>query len=110
MAAYDLDEWGTFTTLSGSDGVVLAGMQVEEERLPYFVQGHAGLGGLGFKGMMRPVTNVKVKMETPVIYFYGDQREKLSVEVGFNGGTISQWYPPRASGDTPTSMKKVGGG
>jgi hypothetical protein len=33
-AAYDLHEWGTFTTVSGSDGSLLTGLQREEEPLP----------------------------------------------------------------------------
>ncbi|WP_143183526.1 hypothetical protein [Rubritalea squalenifaciens] len=105
--AHELHEWGTFTTVSGSDGVMLAGLQVEEEYLPYFVGGHQNLNPRAFKGLMRPVRNVRVKMETPVIYFYGDKREKVSVHVGFNGGTVSQWFPPRTSGDTPPKMVKL---
>src|SRR5205085_10385406 len=30
-------EWGTFTTLAGSDGTLLPGLYHEEERLPVFV-------------------------------------------------------------------------
>lgn len=107
--AYDLHEWGTFTTISGSDGVMLAGLQVEEERLPFFVQGHNHLNFQGMKSIVRPVANVRVKMETPVIYFYGDKRENVSVHVGFEGGTISQWYPPRTAGDVLPPLREEGG-
>lgn len=107
--AYDLHEWGTFTTISGSDGVMLAGLQVEEERLPFFVQGHNHLNFQGMKSIVRPVANVRVKMETPVIYFYGDKRENVSVHVGFDGGTISQWYPPRTAGDVLPPLREEGG-
>ena len=31
-------EWGTFTTLAGSDGILLPGLYHEEEQLPNFVQ------------------------------------------------------------------------
>ena len=31
---YQLHEWGTFTTVSGSDGVLLSGLDREEEFLP----------------------------------------------------------------------------
>jgi len=44
-------------------------------------------------------------METPVIYFYGGAGESVNVKVGFNGGTISQWYPHRVSGDTPNKIE-----
>jgi hypothetical protein len=34
-----------------------------------------------------------VRMETPVLYFYGDTRATLSVDVRFPSGIISEWYP-----------------
>jgi hypothetical protein len=40
---YQLHEWGTFTTVAGSDGVLLEGLQREEERLPPFVYSHFGM-------------------------------------------------------------------
>lgn len=122
---YELHEWGTFTTVSGSDGVLLTGLQREEEALPPFVHAHFGLEngqgissdkwrdliarhgapwarpeGYGGKGLgQRPVSGVTVKMETPVIYFHSDTGFRANVQVGFNGGTISQWYPERTDGD-----------
>ena len=138
--AYDLHEWGTFTTVSGSDGGMLSGLDVEEEQLPSFVYSHKGMRPIAhhnlanpfpyglmpsrdgrskgifvkkdaknmlvpaiiFKGIPRAMLkNVTVKMETPVIYFYGDDTPKVKVKVGFNGGTISQWYPNRTAGDIP---------
>jgi hypothetical protein len=40
-------------------------------------------------------------METPVIYFHSEEKEEfpVHVKVGFNGGTISQWYPQRSAGE-----------
>jgi hypothetical protein len=145
LSAYDLHEWGTFTTVSGSNGGLLAGLHVEEEHLPPFVYSHLGMmpessyfpyyslpqitkppkeGNqvsviLDEKNVLQPVNmslhkgmlmaqleNVTVKMETPVIYFYGDDTPKVNIKVGFNGGTISQWYPQRKSGDTPNKVMK----
>jgi len=66
---------------------------------------------LAFWGKGLPVARLKgvtVKMETPVIYFYGDDAPKVNVKVGFNGGTISQWYPQRKAGDTPNIVKREG--
>ena len=105
--AYTLHEWGTFTSVSGSDGVLLPGLQREEEPLPLFVLSHDGManqftpGGAFMKGWRRPLSNVTIKMETPVIYFYANQQFNAHVQVGFNGGSISQWYPPRSGGETP---------
>lgn len=110
--AYTLHEWGTFTSVSGSDGVLLPGLQREEEGLPWFVESHAGMENLGnvpnnndegtvsTKGWRRPLKNVTIKMETPVIYFYTPQAFQAQVSVGFHGGSISQWYPPRSGGET----------
>ncbi len=150
VSAYELHEWGTFTTVSGSDGGLLAGVEVEEEHLPPFVYSHIGMRGLSspyspfyytsfspgslpfqnkqqisvalqqagiekvlhqdlgsLKGIERALLeNVTVKMETPVIYIYGDDAPKVNIKVGFNGGTISQWYPQRKSGDTPNLVPK----
>jgi hypothetical protein len=121
---YQLHEWGTFTTVSGSDGVLLSGLEREEEHLPPFVHSHFGLengqpedpteieriyklhGTIGFsrpnmKGMdSRPLAHVNVKMETPVIYFHSNEAFHAKVKVGFDGGTISQWYPQRSGGET----------
>jgi hypothetical protein len=101
---YVMHEWGTFTSVHGSNGKMLAGLQREEEHLPAFVRAHAGMenrGGIMMKGWRRPMKNVIVKMETPVIYFYSDEGFKGSVEVGFKGGSISQWWPPRQGGEVP---------
>lgn len=123
---YELHEWGTFTTVSGSDGVLLAGLEREEEHLPKFVHSHFGMGNgqeldmdefkrltarhgnlrfaggpLALKGLgARPLEGVTVKMETPVIYFHSEEAFQAKVEVGFEGGTISQWYPQRSGGET----------
>jgi hypothetical protein len=99
-------EWGTFTTVSGSDGKLLSGLEREEHALPPFVQSHAGFSPAK-KGWARPVANVTVKMETPVIYFYSDGPREVTVDVQFHGGSISQWYPERTGGEilspAPTS-------
>ncbi len=112
--AYELHEWGTFTSVSGSDGILLGGLQIEEERLPTFVYALDGMQntGPGFsKGFrsQRPLRNVTIKMETPVIYFYSDKPFHAHVEVGFNGGAISQWYPQRSGGESvPKATKPIG--
>jgi len=107
LPALEVHEWGTFTTVAGSDGVLLTGLEREEELLPPFVHHHpgfqnprAGLPGLLAKGIRLPVANVRVKMETPVIYFHSDQALDARVRVDFDGGTISQWYPQRSAGET----------
>ena len=98
-AALTVHEWGTFTSVHASDGRVLSGLEREEERLPNFVKSHAGFAPAD-KGWSRPVRNVTIKMETPVLYFYADTETPVRVDVGFNGGSIGQWYPERSGGET----------
>src|SRR5262245_60864071 len=69
---YVLHEWGTFTTLVGSDGVLLEGLTYDDHQLPSFVRQRAH-SPAGFEG-------VRCKMETPVIYFYSDRERELSVK------------------------------
>lgn len=123
-SAYSIHEWGTFTTVAGSDGVLLPGLEREEAPLPLFTYSHFGMENgniprldrstnpLVFlsvsKGIVRPVIGATVKMETPVIYFHSDEAFDVAVKVGFKGGTISQWYPQRSGGEVlpvPTPSK-----
>ena len=45
------------------------------------------------------------RMETPVIYFYSEKERSVDVDVRFNGGRITEWYPqltnPRAQAAPP---------
>lgn len=97
-AEFVVHEWGTFTAVSGSDGKLLSGLETEEEVLPPFVLNLEG-GPFASKGRLRPVKNVTIKMETPVIYFYSDVPRTMQVDVAFRGGSISQWYPDRSAGE-----------
>lgn len=108
-------EWGTFTSVLGSDGERLGGLHHEEELLPSFIVGRDLLketsfipGGSGHcrpsKGMPvcddAPASTFQVtpehvtqKMETPVLYFYSDEKVQAKVSVRFPQGVISQYYP-----------------
>jgi hypothetical protein len=121
-------EWGTFTSMQGSEGMILDGLHHESEQLPAFV--HSNLGslrtspfvGYGDRSLDSPLSRVNSKMETPVIYFYTKTRRKVSVEVDFTNGLLTQWYPraakaPDATGATaaepaahraPTGVVDVG--
>jgi hypothetical protein len=81
-------EWGTLTSVQGSDGVTLDGLRHDDRDLPKFVR---DLGG------KYAFTALDVKMETPVIYFYSPVRWKTVVHVKFPHGLITQWYPPATS-------------
>ncbi len=113
-------EWGTFTSLQGSDGVTLEGLEREEEALPRFVYDRTKvrdcpLRRVGYKGLEQPIEGVTQKMETPVIYFHTRSAKRVRVRVDFEQGLISQWYPvsdllgpPEGSaGDGPLDLAKV---
>lgn len=92
-------EWGTFTSMQGSDGVTLEGLHHEEEALPGFVHNYAGFFGHTQrdlelrKGMPGLLCKVTEKMETPVTYFYSKKARFVRARVMFNHGLLSQWYP-----------------
>ena len=108
IADYEVHEWGTFTSLQGSDGKPLNGLYRDEEKLPSFVYGHARPNFFSknnnspfSKGFYHKLENVTIKMETPVLYFYSQKELKnVFAYVGFNGGAISEWYPHRIGGET----------
>lgn len=99
-------EWGTFLSMSGSDGVALDGMYHEEHALPSFVHARS-------RDQLR-LPSVILKGETPVIYFYTERPQKVRVDVRFPGGIWTQWYPqaqvvaPQLSQGAPASELRDG--
>ncbi len=88
-------EWGTYTSLQGSDGEDVDGMHYEEESLPAFVHGRiaeAPTMSASKRTEEAFLAGVTQKLETPVIYFYGAP-SNVDVRVDFPEGVISQWYP-----------------
>ncbi len=86
-------EWGTFTSFAGSDGVLVHFVPNNTD-LPKFVYFQEDLGG---KGSSRLFAAGTVSMETPVIYFYTDRAQRVSVRVDFPLGWITEWYPYAAA-------------
>jgi hypothetical protein len=108
LAAEDLvvHEWGTFTSLQNGRGETLGDLNVDEEALPGFV--HDAMPGLLHpdlaltpnmhfdKGVIVDGHAVTMRLETPVIYFHqpaGAQPASATVEVSFQGGVLSQFFP-----------------
>ena len=82
-------EWGTLLAMNGSDGISLDGMYHEEHALPGFVHARS-------KDQLHlPMS--RLKGETPVIYFYTPQVQRVQVDVGFPTGLWTQWYPQAAT-------------
>lgn len=86
-------EWGTFTSIAGSDGQPVVWQPYGGPNdLPCFVNRSFVVSKGGLTGTVR--------METPVLYFYGTHEATASVKVNFPKGTITEWYPRRSdSGD-----------
>lgn len=97
-------EWGTFTSFSGSDGVPV-GFTPNNNDLPHFVYypyiPNSKSGRLQYGGL--------VSMETPVIYFYTDRETKLTVNVDFPKGWITEWYPYAHGAPGKTAKTDKGG-
>ncbi len=82
----EVHEWGTFTVLSGGGLTQVSWYTPERDlaHLPPFV--HPGI--IGKFAMPN-----RIRMETPVIYFYPEKPMAVSVEASFEEGTISETYP-----------------
>jgi hypothetical protein len=86
-------EWGTFTTFSGSDGQRLLFLP-EGNDLPRFVYQSGQFNLLskspqpGSRSML-----AMVSMETPVLYFYTEREQTVSVTADFPKGYMTEWYP-----------------
>ena len=99
-------EWGTFTTFSGSNGVHLDFRPLLDNELPDFVFDRASQSGQVnwfSKGRLR----TRVRMETPVTYFYTDRERTVRAKVEFPKGLLTEFYPPVVS-MAPAFDEKLG--
>ncbi|HET9831288.1 MAG TPA: hypothetical protein VFP91_06255 [Vicinamibacterales bacterium] len=91
-------EWGTFTSVAGADGHAVDWLPLRApDDLPCFVE-HLGLD---FKGTLA----AKVRMETPVLYFYAPRAMQVDVAVRFNRGVVTEWFPHATV--TPSTVNAV---
>jgi hypothetical protein len=86
--ALEVHEWGTFTVLSGSTGNQVQWYSPFSDitGLPAFVH-----PGLAFGG--KTLLNHRIRMETPVIYFYPEKPMQVSVEANFVNGQVTETFP-----------------
>jgi hypothetical protein len=83
-------EWGTFTSIAGEDGHAVEWLpQAGPTDLPDFV----GRINCALKGSL----SGRIRMETPVIYFYAPREMTVRTSVRFAEGVITEWFP-RPSG------------
>ncbi|HEY9226502.1 MAG TPA: hypothetical protein VIP11_07650 [Gemmatimonadaceae bacterium] len=96
-------EWGTFTTVAGPDGRATNWLPLGGPTdLPCFVEHFQDLRLLKvIPGLTQPIDYAsvrarlwgKVRMETPVIYFYAPREMDVDVSVRFPRGWMTEWYP-----------------
>ena len=105
-------EWGTFTSLQDEQGNAIGGINSDDEPVPDFVHG-VGKEFLLDPGLERRVLledvpllrkgvplchpDVRMRLETPVLYFHPPARLnepfQIDVEVEFRGGWLTEYYP-----------------
>jgi hypothetical protein len=112
-------EWGTFTTVAGPDGRAIEWLPLNGPTdLPCFVEHFRNSPSVKILPTEDPQLIDyetarsklwgKVRMETPVLYFYGPKDTKISVKVRFPHGVLTEWYPHATSsqlGITPTVLR-----
>jgi hypothetical protein len=95
-------EWGTFTTVAGPDGLAVDWLPLGGPTdLPCFVERYTFGVFKGFPSNGRSLTyetaranlRSKVRMETPVVYFYSPDDASVDVRVTFPRGLMTEWYP-----------------
>lgn len=103
---FRVHEWGTFTSVQGSDGEPVFWNPFVSSDLPEFVLTRKNPFPLTehertkFSRQRLGVKNSShwlQRMETPVIYFHSDEDFSVDVEVGFPKGLITEWYPAVSS-------------
>ncbi len=98
-------EWGTFTTVAGANGTAIDWLPLGgPSDLPCFVEHfqnkptikiapeYAGGPVIDYEHARSSLLG-RVRMETPVLYFYGGQDTTLNVKVRFPHGLMTEWYP-----------------
>lgn len=97
-------EWGTFTSFQDANGTTIAGINVDDEPVPWFVHrlgvaepfGVAGLPAAWSQGAPRCHADVTMRLETPVLYFYPPadwEPTSFDVQASFVGGWLTEYYP-----------------
>jgi len=103
-------EWGTFTSIAGRNGVAIDWRPLNgASDLPKFVYTSAGKNG--FRGNFRDPGKgmlARVRMETPVIYFYTEREMDVDVKVNFPNGKVTEWYPQAGVVNTQYSPTQRG--
>ncbi len=104
-------EWGTFTTFSGSDGAFLdfRPLAAQHQDLPNYVLDRGSYSTNLSRLLTKSRLWGRVRMETPVTYFYTDQVRTVDVQVDFPQGLLTEFYPPVTSFQPPIQEAQIFG-
>ena len=109
-ADYVAHEWGTFTSVQGSDGVQFEWNPLVTTELPSFVYDQNRLRANGKLPptilLSKTAFVARQRLETPVIYFYSKEERSVDVSVKFPEGNVTEWYPQQ--NPLPPAIKKAG--
>ena len=90
-------EWGTFTYVLDQTGSALSWTPLSgPSDLPGFIYGigaDSRRPGARNNPQIKVALAAKVRMETPVVYFYADREMTASLKVEFPQGYVTEWYP-----------------
>ena len=101
-AGVTVHEWGTFTTVAGPSGHAIDWLPLSGPAdLPCFVHHYRNDPRIKLGRETRPLdyeqarSNLwgRVRMETPVLYFYAPRKTSVRVRVEFPRGLMTEWYP-----------------
>ncbi len=103
-------EWGTFTSIAGKTGTAIDWRPLSgASDLPKFVYTEAGNNGFrGTYGRRGKGEVARVRMETPVIYFYTPREMEVNVKVDFPDGKITEWYPQASAVNAEFAPNQTG--
>jgi hypothetical protein len=110
-ASLVVHEWGTFTSFQDAEGRTIAGINVDDEPVPSFVHRlkdlpiftTRSLPSLWSQGAPSCHTDVTLRLETPVLYFYPSSafaQQSFDVQAKFTGGWLTEFFP-MAKSDAP---------
>lgn len=91
-------EWGTFTSVVDETGLPMEWRPFgRPSDLPGFVysvlDNGIDVGPATGSRVLKPALRALVRLETPVVYFYGTAETDVSVRVSFPEGRLTEWYP-----------------
>ena len=97
-------EWGTFTSIAGKNGEAQTWRPLNgASDLPSFVYKIP----VSQNRQCKICTWAKVRMETPVLYFYTDHEVAVNVKVDFPQGKITEWFPKANVGNTSIAWSNI---